>query len=108
MKLYNYVNNKIKDNDMYCVFLDEVQNVYEFEKAVDGLYIKKNLDEYITGSNAYLLSGRYIEFKMFPLSLKEYANYYKQDGDEKLYSKYINNSSLPYALKLESQDEVDK
>lgn len=116
MDLYNYVNSQIIDNDMYYVFLDEVQDVYEFEKAVDGLYIKKNVDEYITGSNAYLLSGelatllsgRYIEIKMFPLSFKEYANYLKQDGDEKLYLKYINNSSLPYALKLDTQDEVDK
>lgn len=116
MELYNYVNKRIKDTDMYYVFLDEVQVVEKFEKAVDGLYIKKNVDEYITGSNAYLLSGelatflsgRYVEFKMFPLSFKEYANYFKQDGDEKLYLKYVNNSSLPYALKLESQDEVDK
>ena len=114
--LYNYVNEKIKDNDMYYVFLDEVQVVDKFEKAVDGLYIKKNVDEYITGSNAYLLSGelatflsgRYIEFKMFPLSFKEYVDFYKKDGDEKLYLKYINNSSMPYALKLDNQDEVDK
>ena len=116
MELYNYVNNKIKDKDMYYVFLDEVQVIPQFEKAVDGLYIKKNVDEYITGSNAYLLSGelatllsgRYIEFKMFPLSFKEYTNYYKQEGDEKLYLKYINNSSMPYALKLDNQDEIDK
>ena len=116
MELYNYVNDKIKDNDMYYVFLDEVQVVDKFEKAVDGLYIKKNVDEYITGSNAYLLSGelatflsgRYVEFKMFPLSFKEYADYCRQEGDEKLYLKYVNNSSMPYALKLDNQDEVDK
>lgn len=115
-ELYDYVNEKIKDNDMYYVFLDEVQVVEKFEKAVDGLYIKKNVDEYITGSNAYLLSGelatllsgRYIEIKMLPLSFKEYADYYKSDGDEKLYLKYVNSSSMPYALKLDSQDEIDK
>ena len=45
---------------------------------------------------------------MFPLSFKEYANYYNQEGDEKLYLKYVNNSSMPYALKLDNQDEVDK
>ncbi len=114
--LYQYVNERIIDDDMYYVFLDEVQVVEQFERAVDGLYIKKNVDEYITGSNAYLLSGelatflsgRYVEFKMFPLSFKEYANYLQQPGDEKLYLKYINNSSLPYALKLDSQEEVDK
>ena len=115
-ELYNYVNAKIIDNDIYYVFLDEVQVVENFEKAVDGLYIKKNVDEYITGSNAYLLSGelatflsgRYIEIKMFPLSFKEFANYYKLEGDEKLYLKYINNSSMPYALRLDSQEEIDK
>lgn len=114
--LYDYVNEKIKDNDMYYVFLDEVQVVKQFEKAVDGLYIKKNVDEYITGSNAYLLSGelatflagRYIELKVFPLSFKEYANYFQRDGDERLYLKYVNNSSMPYALKLDDQDEIDK
>ena len=115
-ELYDYVNEKIKDNDMYYVFLDEIQVVEKFEKAVDGLYIKKNVDEYITGSNAYLLSGelatllsgRYIEIKMLPLSFKEYADYYKSEGDEKLYLKYVNSSSMPYALKLDSQDEIDK
>ncbi len=116
LELYNYVNDKIIDDEMYYIFLDEVQVVDKFEKAVDGLYIKKNVDEYITGSNAYLLSGelatllsgRYIELKMFPLSFKEFADFYNVDGDEKLYLKYINNSSMPYALKLDSQDEIDK
>lgn len=114
--LYNYVNKQIKDKDMYYIFLDEVQVVEDFQKAVDGLYIKKNVDEYITGSNAFLLSGelatllsgRYIEIKMLPLSFKEYKDYYQTDGDEKLYLKYINNSSFPFALKLETEDEIDK
>lgn len=114
--LYNYVNKQIKDKDMYYIFLDEVQVVEDFQKAVDGLYIKKNVDEYITGSNAFLLSGelatllsgRYIEIKMLPLSFKEYKDYYQTDGDEKLYLKYINNSSFPFALKLDTEDEIDK
>lgn len=114
MELYNYVNEKITDNDDYYVFLDEVQNVFEFQKAVDGLYIKKNVDVYITGSNAYLLSGelatllsgRYIEIKVLPLSFKEYKDYLNVEGDEKLYLKYVNNSSFPYALKLDSEDEI--
>ncbi len=116
MELYNYVNDQINDNNMYYVFLDEVQVVDKFEKAVDGLYIKKNVDEYITGSNAYLLSGelatllsgKYIEIKMFPLSFKEYVDYYKQSDYDKLYLKYIDNSSMPYALQLDSRDEIDK
>ena len=62
----------------------------------------------MSGELSTFLFGRYVEFKMFPLSFKEYADYYKQEGDEKLYLKYINNSSMPYALKLDNQDEVDK
>lgn len=114
-ELYDFVKAKIKDNDMYYVFLDEVQNIDKFQKAVDGLYIMKNVDVYITGSNAKLLSGelatllsgRYIEIKVYPLSFKEYANYYNKEVDEKLYLQYINKSSFPYTLKLESEQEVD-
>ena len=114
-KLYDFVNKKIQDDDMYYVFLDEVQVVEKFQKAVDGLYIKKNVDEYITGSNAYLLSGelatlltgRYIEIKMYPLSFEEYLSYYEKDANEKIYLDYINRSSFPYALKLEEESEID-
>jgi predicted AAA+ superfamily ATPase len=113
--LYKYVKEQIKDKKQYYVFLDEIQNVPEFQKAVDGLYIIKNVDVYITGSNAYLLSGelatlltgRYIEIKMYPLSFKEYLSYYEKDADEKMYLNYINKSSFPYALKLEEESEID-
>ena len=113
--LYNYIKNQIKDEKQYYILLDEIQNVKEFQKAVDGLYIIKNVDIYITGSNVYLLSGelatllsgRYIEIKMYPLSFKEYADYYQKEGDEKLYLNYINRSSFPYALKLEEESEID-
>ena len=111
---YKFVKQQIKD-EQYYIFLDEVQNVPEFQKAVDGLYILKNVDVYITGSNAYLLSGelatlltgRYIEIKMYPLSFKEYIEYYQKDADEKIYLNYINRSSFPYALKLEDETEID-
>lgn len=114
-ELYDFIKEKMTDDKMYYIFLDEVQNLPEFQKAVDGLYIKKNTDVYITGSNAYLLSGelatllsgRYIEIKMLPLSFKEYKEYLNEDGDEKLYLKYINNSSFPYALKLHSESDID-
>ena len=55
--LYNYIKDKLNPNKKNYVFLDEVQRVNEFEKACDSLYIKKNIDLYITESNAYLLSG---------------------------------------------------
>lgn len=115
-ELYDYVINLIKDKNKYYVFLDEIQNIPDFQRVVDALYIKKNLDVYITGSNAMLLSGelatllsgRYIEIKMLPLSFKEYKDYFNVVGDEKLYLRYINNSSFPYTLKLESNDEIDE
>ena len=85
MSLYNYICDKLKSNKKNYVFIDEVQRVNEFQKAVDSLYIKINVDLYITGSNAWflsselatLLSGRYIEIKMLPLSFKEYKDTYK-------------------------------
>ncbi len=114
-ELYNYIKGFIKDDNNYYVFLDEVQNIEQFQKAVDGLYIIKNVDVYITGSNAYLLSGelatllsgRYIEIKMLPLSFREYQNYYQEQNLEKLYLKYINNSSFPYALQLDNEEQVN-
>lgn len=114
-ELYKYVKEQIKDKKQYYIFLDEIQNVTKFQKAVDGLYILKNVDLYITGSNAYLLSGelatlltgRYVEIKMYPLSFKEYVNYYGKEADERTYLNYINRSSFPYALNLEEESEID-
>ena len=113
--MYDYVNKKIDTKKQYYVFLDEVQNVPMFQKAVDSLYIKKNVDVYITGSNAYLLSGelatllsgRYIEINMLPLSFKEYKDYFKEENLEKLYLKYVNNSSFPYTLTLNDNEQID-
>lgn len=111
--LYNYINEKIIDNGKYYILLDEIQNAGKYEKVVDSLLIKGNCDIYITGSNAYmlsgelatLLSGRYIEIKMLPLSFKEYASYYKNDnnGYEELFNKYINSSSFPYSINFKEE-----
>ena len=87
-KLYDYVKKRLVSDKMNYVFLDEVQEVSEFEKACDGLYIKKNVDLYITGSNAYmlsselatLLSGRYVEIKMLPFSFKEYCEWHNEQS----------------------------
>ncbi len=114
MALYNYVNENIKANKKNYVFIDEVQKIAEFQKAVDSLYINKNIDLYITGSNAYflsselatLLSGRYIEIKMLPLSFKEYKDAYKNLSNDELYQKYISFGSLPYTTSLETEDDV--
>ena len=96
--------------------LDEVQFVKNFEDVLNSFLHIKNADVYVTGSNAKFLSsdiiiefrGRGDQIYLSPLSFKEYRDYYNVEGDEKLYLKYINNSSFPYALKLESQEEVDE
>lgn len=120
MELYNYVNAQIKDNEKYYVFLDEVQNVPEFQKAVDGLYIKKNVDLYITGSNAYLLSGelatllsgRYIEIKMLPLSFKEYLSAFqgRNESKDRLFLEYLQNGGMPGNISIleTNPNDIDK
>ena len=114
MSLYNYICDKLQSNKKNYIFIDEVQKINEFQKAVDSLYIKKNVDLYITGSNANLLSselatllsGRYIEIKMLPLSFKEYKDAYKDLNNDELYQKYISYGSLPYTTFLDSEDDV--
>lgn len=104
-ELYDYVNKKIDSKNQFYIFLDEVQNVPMFQKAVDSLYIKKNVDVYITGSNAYLLSGelatllsgRYIEIKMLPLSFKEYLSAFnnKEKSRYEYFLDYMKNGGMP-------------
>ena len=117
LKLYNYVKEKLLPNKQNYVFLDEVQNVSMFQKAVDGLFIQKNVDLYITGSNAYLLSGelatllsgRYIEIKMLPLSFKEFVNANSENQNiDRLYKKYISFGSFPYIINFDNIDDADK
>ena len=117
-ELYDYVNKKINSKKKYYVFLDEVQNVKDFQKAVDSLYIKKNVDVYITGSNAYLLSGelatllsgRYIEIKMLPLSFKEYVSAFDDKNYQQLFLDYMRNGGMPGCIDIlkSSPNEVDK
>ncbi len=118
-ELYNYIKEKMKDNTQkYYVFLDEVQNVPEFQKAVDSLYIKKNVDVYITGSNAYLLSGelatllsgRYIEIKMLPLSFKEYVSAFEEKDYSRLFLQYMKNGGMPGNISIlqDNPNEIDK
>lgn len=114
-ELYRYIKDKIVDNQMYYVFFDEIQNVEEFPKVVDSLNLKSNVDLYLTGANAYMLSseiatflsGRYVEIKMLPLSFKEYV---QATGDTKelgvKYQKYLKFSSFPYTMMLEEKEEI--
>ena len=104
-ELYDFINKQLDSKKQYYVFLDEVQNVPMFQKAVDSLYIKKNVDVYITGSNAYLLSGelatllsgRYVEIKMLPLSFKEYLSAFenKEKSRYEYFLDYMKNGGMP-------------
>jgi predicted AAA+ superfamily ATPase len=108
-KLYAYVSKRLRPGKMNYVFLDEVQNVPEFQKAADSLYIKKNVDLYLTGSNAYMLSseiatilsGRYVEIHMLPLSFSEYISAAGRDELSRKYNRYVTESSFPYTLDLD-------
>ena len=108
-KLYEYIKSKLIKGKKTYIFLDEIQNVYEFEKTVDSLFINKEVDLYITGSNAYLLSselttlltGRYIEIKMLPLSFKEYVSAFDTQTDiSRKFRDYLRYSSFPQAVEL--------
>ena len=86
-QIHTHIKERLVANKPNYIFLDEIQRIDSFQKVVDSLYIKKNCDVYITGSNAHLLSGelatllsgRYIEIKMLPLSFKEYCSYFDKE-----------------------------
>ena len=109
IKLHNYIKEKLDSNNQNYIFLDEIQHVEDFPRVIDSLFIEKNVDIYITGSNAYMLSSgiitsisrRYIEIKMLPLSFAEYVSCFDtKDNLQKLYLDYLGNSSFPYTLEL--------
>ncbi|MBR1753888.1 ATP-binding protein [bacterium] len=113
--LYNYLKSKILPDKKIYIFLDEIQNVEEYQRAVDGLFIINNVDVYITGSNAYfmsgelatLLSGRYIEIQMLPLSFKEYISAFDKKNDlQSLYRQYIERSGFPYTTELDNEEQI--
>src|SRR5690606_7762839 len=115
--IYFEIKKKLVANKSNYVFLDEVQNLPLFEKLVDGLFASKNLDVYITGSNAFLLSselatllsGRYIEISILPFSFKEYLTARKIDPNNKylnyeaLFFDYVNETSLPKGVELRNE-----
>lgn len=115
-KLYAYLKERLVKDEMTYIFLDEVHHVEAFPKVVDSLYIKKNVDIYITGSNAYMLSGeiatlisgRYVQIEMLPFSFKEYMESTGSMNDRGIkYTEYLQSSSFPYTLKLKGQpDEI--
>ena len=110
--LHEYINELTLDKKKYFIFLDEIQNVSHFERVIDSLFLNKNLDIYITGSNAYflsgelatLLSGRYVELKMLPLSFKEFVSSKSETNLRLLYNEYL-KSSFPYATTLNDEKQ---
>lgn len=114
-ELYEYVETRIQKNKVY-ILLDEVQNVKAWEKAINSFNVDFDADIYITGSNAYLLSselstllsGRYIEIKMYPLSFKEYLkfNNYQNDNLEDKFIEYLKYGGLPAITLIKDNDEL--
>lgn len=111
--LYSYIKERLHKTETTYIFLDEIQQVENFQKAVDSLYVKKNTDIYITGSNAFLLSGelatllsgRYVEINMLPLSFVEFCQI-KNGGDKnELFAEYMKNGGLPYITNLGDDSE---
>ena len=115
MDLYNYITENLLEDKKNYIFIDEIQIIPEFQKVADSLYLNKNIDLYITGSNAKLLSselstlltGRYVEIKMLPLSFKEFISSKDTNDLETLYNEYISLGSFPYTTQLE-EDEISR
>ena len=116
--LYQHILENIIPNKKNYVFLDEIQNVSDFEKAVRSLFEKGNIDLYLTGSNSKLqsgqwatsLAGRYVEIKMYPLSYKEFYETYSKEAQQnldKIYEDYLTVISFPYATYFIKQGSKD-
>lgn len=114
-KLHTYIKERMLPDKMNYIFLDEIQHVDGYEKAVDSLYIKENVDLYLTGSNAYflssdlatLLTGRFLELKILPLSFKEFCQGDYSNLDEK-FADYIKRSSFPYNIAVGNNEAQSK
>ena len=111
--LYQHIVNRLRPDAMNYIFLDEVQLAEGFQKAVDSLYIRDNVDIYITGSNAYLLSGelatllsgRYVEIRMLPLSFREYCGAKGEGDPDGRFSEYLRYGGLPYIAAMSDPED---
>lgn len=106
-KLYEKITDNLQADQMNYIFLDEIQMVPEFERVLDSLFVKENVDLYVTGSNAYmlsselapLLSGRYVELKVYPLSFVEFFS--ALGGDKAtVFQRYLEFGGFPYATEI--------
>ena len=111
-KLYQYLKERLVSGKITYIFLDEIQKVSSFEKVVDSLYVKPDVDLYITGSNAYMLSGdlatlltgRYVEIKMLPLSLREFLSMTGLEPEQG-FPEYLRNGGMPYIAAMNRTNE---
>lgn len=110
--LHSYMKERLKPGEMTYLFIDEIQQCQDFPEVIDSLYIKPDVDIYLTGSNAALLSGeiatllsgRYVEISMQPFSFREYVTAVGEgDNLARRYREYIECSSFPYAVNLMEQ-----
>lgn len=113
--LYHYILFKLHPSKPNYILIDEIQKVPGFEKAIDSLYIKPNVDIYLTGSNAYMLSGdlatlltgRYVEISMLPFSFKEYCSL-NQKNREDAFAEFLKYGGMPFVATMnKSDDKVD-
>lgn len=113
--LYAHVKENLCKDRMNYLFFDEIQMVDNFQKVIDSLFLLDNVDIYVTGSNAYLLSGeiatlltgRYVEIKLFPFSFKEYLSALPDDTNlETAYRNYVEEGAFPYVLQLRQDKEM--
>lgn len=114
--LYAYIKPLIQEDRMTYLFFDEIQHVTDFPDIINSLNLKPTVDLYITGSNAYmlsseiatLLSGRYVEIAMLPLSFREYVEGIGASSNlQQAYTDYITRSSFPYTLELDAASEIN-
>jgi len=112
--LHEYILKNICKDKMTYIFLDEIQNVKDFEKCVNSLFLNENLDIYLTGSNSYMLSGelatfltgRYMQINMLPLSFKEFFSVSEDKNELKQYERYVEVGGFPYLINLDNDTEL--
>lgn len=111
--LHSYVLDNCNKSGMNYILFDEIQNVPEFQKCINSLFLKDNIDIYITGSNSYMLSGelatfltgRYIEIHMLPLSFKEYLSFYGSNDELLKYNTYSTYGGFPYMINFDDDNQ---
>jgi uncharacterized protein len=112
-KLYDYIDERLVDNSKMYIFLDEVQEVDQFEHVVNSFNATRNVDIYLTGSNskmlsgeyATLLTGRYKSFKIFPFSFKELITYHKKKNKKEIFDDFIKYGGFPVIQGFETEEQ---